>query len=500
MYNTARSFPQLFKNYIVSQENKSVPCGDRIFNYYRVNLLRPPFPLLPLESNEQVHRTFPECKEIRKLIINSLKEQYDKFPDCCEWHRKLKSLQFFNRNDFKDSHIQCADSIVYCYSFILSHQNEDNWRYTIKEYVRLAVFRFGCMPEGYGCALFLETFNKQLRHLIACSTIKVDVKYYVNEILDELIYPSDRHDPIEELLRIYNNWLDSFPFDFPEFLPLKRKFLAQSPIMTVQVKEGRLQEYTYNRLITNKELIEWLNGKSIELLSQMRKTKGVVSAMILVFESSIERKLLDIEESKLLHIYVEEENVYLETLTKWLDIQKRRIAVMRRSFPKIDGKEASTSYAEALRRIYRFKLWIESQNGCDFLKKIDDLKEKDLQILFKSICTMSDSIYRFDREIDNGRGNADYLVSKGRLDSTLIEFKLASNTSIVSNLKFQDKIYMRACETDKSLKVIFCFSLDEVIKMKELCKKLCLSEDKDYVLIDCRKKPSASNVKCDSDI
>ena len=500
MYNTDRSFPQLFKCYVVSQENKAVPCGERIFNYYRVNLLRLPFPLLPLESKEQVHRTFPKCNEIRKQIINSLQEQYDKFPNCCEWHRKLKRLPFFNRNDFKDSHIQCADSIVYCYSLILSRKNEDNWCYTIKEYLRLAVFRFGCMPEGYGCALFLETFNKLLRRLIACSDIGENVKCYVNKILDELIYPSDKNDPIEELLHIYNNWLDSFPFDFPDFQPLKRSFLTQSSIMTVMVKEGVLQECTYNRLVTNKELVEWLNGKSIELLNKMRKTKGIISAMMIVYESSIERKLLDIEEAKLLNRYVEEENVYLETLTKWLDIQKRRIAVMRRSLPQIDGVEASTSYEEALRRILRFRLWIESQNGCDFLKKIDNLKEKDLQTLFKSVCTMSDSIYRFDREIGNGRGSADYLVSRGRLDSTLVEFKFASNTNIESNLKYQDKIYMRACETDKSIKVIFCFSHDEVIKMKRLCKKICLSEDKDYVLIECRKKPSASIVKCDSDI
>jgi len=36
--------PQLFKSYIVSKENKAVPCGDRIFNYYRMDVLRTPFP------------------------------------------------------------------------------------------------------------------------------------------------------------------------------------------------------------------------------------------------------------------------------------------------------------------------------------------------------------------------------------------------------------------------------------------------------------------------
>ena len=493
--------PQLFKSYIVSKENKAVPCGDNIFEYYKINILRTPFPLVPSEAGVHNFRTCPECQKARKQIINCLQERYNKFPDCCKWHKKLKDIKEFDKNDYKDSHVQCADSIIYCYDFILNHQSTDNWRNHIKDYLKIAVFRFGCMPDGCGSALFLEAFNNQLRYLIAKSKdVNEPVKCYVNITLDELICPSDRKDPIEELLHIYNNWLNSFPFDFPDFLPLKKSFSTQSPIMTVQVKDGAFPKGVYNRLVTNKELIEWLNGKSIELFRKMRGATGIVSAMTLIYESSIERKLLDIEEAKLLHIYVDEENVYLDTLKKWLVIQKKRIAVMQSSLPKFNGKEAMTSYEEAYRRISKLKTWIEFQNGSLFLEKIENLKEEDLQILFKSVCTMSDSLYRFDREVNNGRGSVDFLVSKGSLDSTLIEFKLASNTSIESNLKYQEEIYKRTCETNKSIKVVFCFSIKELKKVKRLCEEIGLSENKDYVLIYCRKKPSASKVKCYSDV
>ena len=242
MHNTENTMmPQLFKSYIVSKENKSVPCGDRIFNYSRMDVLRTPFPLMPSEANVHDFRTCPGCQQFHKQIINSLQERYNKFPDCCEWHKKLKTIKEFDKNDYKDSHIQCADSIIYCYDFILNHQSTDNWRSAIKDYLRMAVFRFGCMPDGYGCALFLETFNKQLRYLITKSNdLNEDVKRYVNKTLDELIRPSDNKDPLEDLLRIYNNWLDSFPFDFPEFQSLKKSFATQSPIMTVHVKECRV--------------------------------------------------------------------------------------------------------------------------------------------------------------------------------------------------------------------------------------------------------------------
>ena len=501
MYKSGNTVPQLFKSYYISN-GKAVPCGEQIFHYYRIDeFLRTPFPLAPSKPKTHDFRTCPGCQRVRKQIINSLQTRYNNFPDCCEWHKNLKLIEVFDKNDYKDSHIQCADSIIYCYDFILNHQSTEDWQYTIKSYLKMAVFRFGCMPNGCGSALFIETFNMQLRHLLANNNnVKDNVRCYVNEILDEMIQPADKKDPIEELLHIYNNWLDSFPFDFPEFQPLKKKFASQSPLMTIQVTKGGQGQECYNRLVTNKELIEWLNGKSIELLRKMRELPGIIPAMILTYESSVEGKLLEIEEAKLLHLYVEEENVYLETLTNWLEIQKKRIAIMRRSVPVIDGIEAQTSYDEAYRRISKFKTWIESQDGCKFLLKIVNLKEKDLQVLFKSVCSMSDSVFRFDREVCNGRGSVDFLVSRGSLDSTLIEFKLASNTSLESNLKYQDDIYKRACETDKTIIVVFCFSIEEMNKTKRVCEEMGLSENKDYVLIDCREKPSASKVKCDSDV
>ena len=502
MYNNENAVPQLFKSYYISN-GKAVPCGERTFHYYRIDeFLRTPFPLVPSKPKAHDFRTCPGCQQVRKQIINSLQERYNKFPDCCEWHKNLKNIKEFDKNDYKDSHIQCADSIIYCYDFILNHQSTEDWQYTIKNYLKMAVFRFGCMPNGCGSALFIEAFNMQLRHMLANNNnVKDNVRCYVNEILDEMIQPADKKDPIEDLLHIYNNWLDSFPFDFPEFQPLKKKFASQSPLMTIQVTEGIHGQECYNRLVTNKELIEWLNGKSIELLRKMRELPGIIPAMILTYESSVEGKLLDIEEAKLLHRNVEEENVYLETLTNWLEIQKKRIAIMRRSVPIIDGNEAQTSYGEAYRRISKFKTWIESQDGCKFLQKIVNLKEKDLQVLFKSVCTMSDSVFRFDREVCNGRGSADFLVSKGRRDSTLIEFKLASNTSLESNLRYQDIIYMRSCEADNAIKVIFCFNEYELAKIKRLQQDMGMVDNKDIVIADCRpNKPSASKVKCDSDV
>ena len=51
--------------------------------------------------------------------------------------------------------------------------------------------------------------------------------------------------------------------------------------------------------------------------------------------------------------------------------------------------------------------------------------------------------YDVNREVNNGRGPVDFKVSKGSKDTTLVEFKLASNTKLKKNLENQVEIYKK---------------------------------------------------------
>ena len=93
-----------------------------------------------------------------------------------------------------------------------------------------------------------------------------------------------------------------------------------------------------------------------------------------------------------------------------------------------------------------------------------------------------------NREVNNGRGPVDFKVSKGSSDSTLVEFKLASNTKLKKNLSNQVEIY-------KAIKVILYFSDDEYTKVNGVLNDLGLQGCPDIILIDATgNKPSASNV------
>lgn len=100
-------------------------------------------------------------------------------------------------------------------------------------------------------------------------------------------------------------------------------------------------------------------------------------------------------------------------------------------------------------------------------------------------------------EVDNGRGPVDYKISMGKANAGLVEFKLASNTSLEKNLRNQVAIYEEASNTNRSLKVILYFSDSELDKVLRILNNLGLVRNPNIILIDanCDNKPSASKAK-----
>jgi hypothetical protein len=51
------------------------------------------------------------------------------------------------------------------------------------------------------------------------------------------------------------------------------------------------------------------------------------------------------------------------------------------------------------------------------------------------------------REVNDGRGPADFKASRGALDKTIVELKLASNSKLEQNLQKQTEAYEKASDT-----------------------------------------------------
>ena len=159
-------------------------------------------------------------------------------------------------------------------------------------------------------------------------------------------------------------------------------------------------------------------------------------------------------------------------------------------------RHADNTFEESYQKVMYLKQVIENNDGYRFFYINGEpiKREIDIQLLFKLIWHASPS--SVDSEVNNGRGPVDFKISRGRNDSTLVEFKLAVNKKLKQNLKHQVEIYKQANKTEKSIKVVLFFSMSEYQKVKKVLNELELKEGKEIVLIDAQRenKTSASNV------
>jgi hypothetical protein len=155
---------------------------------------------------------------------------------------------------------------------------------------------------------------------------------------------------------------------------------------------------------------------------------------------------------------------------------------------------SATTESEVRQRIEFLKDVIENKGGhrLFYVKGQPLRREKDLQILFRLV--WFGTSLDVSREVNDGRGPVDYKVSKGALDKTIVEMKLASNTGLERNLEHQAAIYQKASDASTAYKVIVFFTDDELARVRKILRRLNLDGHRSVVLIDARSdnKPSGS--------
>jgi hypothetical protein len=162
----------------------------------------------------------------------------------------------------------------------------------------------------------------------------------------------------------------------------------------------------------------------------------------------------------------------------------------RTDFYKVGGR----TYDEAKERLAHLKDVIENKGGhrIFYVDNEPIQREADLHIMYRLVWfgTPSD----VSREVNDGRGPADFKISRGSGDKTIVEFKLAKNPQLRRNLERQAEIYKKASDAKGSLKCILYFSREEHARVLRVLKELGLFGHPDVFLIDARKdnKPSGS--------
>lgn len=152
------------------------------------------------------------------------------------------------------------------------------------------------------------------------------------------------------------------------------------------------------------------------------------------------------------------------------------------------------TYEEAHARLAYLKDVVENKGGHRFFYKGGKpvQYETDLQVMYRLVWfgTPSD----VTTEANDGRGPADFKISRGARDKTIVEMKLAKNSALRRNLQKQAEIYQAASDAKSAIKAIIFFSAEERKRVDSILEDLDMLGNPDVVLIDARNdnKPSGS--------
>lgn len=163
----------------------------------------------------------------------------------------------------------------------------------------------------------------------------------------------------------------------------------------------------------------------------------------------------------------------------------------------IDIKSSKpTSYKEALERANYFKECIELHDlYINLYNGETPLNEEWIQRMFWAVWFGSKS--DLNRASKNGLGEPDFTASIGKEDKTLIEFKLASSSSLEKNILRQLEKYKEINKTEYGIWVIVFFTKEEHQRVLKILSKHNLENNKNYILVDARKdnKTPPSKIK-----
>lgn len=148
-------------------------------------------------------------------------------------------------------------------------------------------------------------------------------------------------------------------------------------------------------------------------------------------------------------------------------------------------------------REFANKLKLKIENGGYSLFYSDNKligNERTLQIMFDFVSAGMKSIV--NREVNNGRGPADFIVAQAPNDKTVIEIKLPTGgkKKVIHGLTTQTDIYKRVNNTTNSIRILAFFSEKQEKMIDAVMEELNLKNDLNVIVIDARNynKQSAS--------
>lgn len=216
-----------------------------------------------------------KCKKSYAFTLRNLEKRFENFPLCCNYHKKLIDQVWFKKEDYIEIPKLTADKIFYAWHFILKYIDSSDWEEEIIDYLQYVIHTFGSFPKDCGEPLFLGSFHNALKDLVRdLEKNKYEKKKkIILEYLDGYYNQEKKNDTdMNILLRIYNQWYKTFPFNLSIFSNLKERFSKKLPL----IEKTHYNKYLQVELgipLTKQNLIKLLENITNQIVTEINSLK-----------------------------------------------------------------------------------------------------------------------------------------------------------------------------------------------------------------------------------
>ncbi|QEM12592.1 hypothetical protein [Mucilaginibacter rubeus] len=278
---------------------------------------------------------FPECCEGHRQMYQSLRDEFDRFPNCCKWHSTLIGTPWFNKGNYLYMPMKVMNSFAYTISFIKEYMNVPDWHKRIKDYIDTTINSFGQFPLNFGPPLGLSQYVSIIQDNLPLIDELATEKHLAIENMLSGHARGDKEkgeSDFQLLMSIYNEWLRIFPFEIPYLQPLRNHLENTIPVIKEKLDTNMFTGHTSYSLRSKAELLDFIKKATTIIITDLNAAKLYEKGELTAIKETALKLLtanrrIEIEELQL--PAKSDQNAYLKLLKKWLKGEKKFITELR---------------------------------------------------------------------------------------------------------------------------------------------------------------------------
>lgn len=354
------------------------------------------------DSNNAFRDSEPFLNSISSMASN----WFEKFPDCCDTHRKVAQLGNFDKKEFDFIPSQILNNVKYFAHALETFLGEENGMDEIKDYLDYLIESFG-RPDIGG-----HLFDRIVKHFIENGT--VDNKEFTDDQRLELLTHLEPINPppdlderdLDSLYTTFQKWLEAMP-NVGRFKELKERLKGKIPmnIFLIEPKYNKYLGLSSFKTRSRDELLKFLVKMTNDILIlskvEIKKENYDKDKLIVAAEERLrikQDKLLESGNSDL-------EVSYLNLVENWLSMVIEFYQVISQAIEESNSKQLTTNINDVLSKLD--DLNVEIGSLCNSNKILKWLKSYLPDKSFEELIEELDKLNK-----DEGKKVVDSMIDK----------------------------------------------------------------------------------------